>query len=124
VLDLLPDFYADKGPERVGFILDDGSLVEVENEDPNPEQGFSVCAEDLITFGERAVATWHTHPGASSNLSMLDASAFLCWPDLTHYVIGNDGIKSYAVTNGKVVQTPGGAYNAIASARAPEAALP
>lgn len=99
----LLEFYASEGPERGGFVLPDGSIVEVENDAPSPNDGFDVCPEDLITFGERAVASWHTHPNASANLSVLDNSAFLCWPKLRHFIIGNDGIKAYEITSGRVL---------------------
>ena len=99
MLNNLSEFYSEEGPERVGFIFPDGAIVEVENSAANPLEGFDVCAEDLITFAERATASWHTHPGASANLSVEDNSAFLCWPKLEHFIIGNDGIKKYVVGN-------------------------
>lgn len=104
MFDLLLEFYAAEGPERVGFILDDGAVVEVENVSGTPDTGFDICAEDLITFGERAVASFHTHPGASANLSVEDASTFLTWPNLKHYIIGNDGIRTFEVKGNQVVQ--------------------
>ena len=96
---LLAEFYSSEGPERVGFILEDGSIVEVENVANDPVKGFDVCAEDLMVFAERAVASWHTHPGVKANLSNEDYSAFLGWSNLEHYVIGNDGIHQYVVTS-------------------------
>ena len=102
--DLLLEFYASEGPERVGFVLNDGSVVEVVNDAPNPNEGFDVCPEDLITFAEHAVASWHTHPNASANLSVLDNSAFLSWPKLEHFIIGSDGIKKYFIEGNRVCQ--------------------
>lgn len=100
----LSKFYADSGPERIGFVLDDGKIVECENIHPEPEQGFEFRAEDLIEFENRAVASWHTHPNQDSNLSMSDYSGFRHWPKLKHYVIGNDGIRCFKVERGKVVE--------------------
>ena len=63
VFEDLPLLWAPVGSERVGFILEDGELVEVENVCPEPEEGFEVRGEDLVEYAERAVASWHTHPG-------------------------------------------------------------
>ncbi len=98
----LSQFYAPSGPERVGFILDSGEIVEVENVSVTSEEGFEVSAENLIRFEAGAVATWHTHPGESSNLSLDDYLGFLNWPDLRHYIVGSDGTKAFVV-KGKTV---------------------
>jgi len=90
--------------ERVGFILSDGKIVEVENVAADKKQGFSVKPEDLIKYENEAVASWHTHPGASSNLSMDDYAAFVSWPDWKHYVIGIDGVSCFEVIDGVVVK--------------------
>lgn len=118
---LLAEFYESTGPERVGFILADGSIVEVENVAPNPLDEFDVCSEDLMTFAEKAVATWHTHPGAKGNLSADDYLAFLGWPNLEHYVIGCDGIHQYSVTSDGTVTE---AYDHATNPPPREAALP
>lgn len=101
--DLLNDFYSPDGPERCGFILDDGSVVEVDNVASDPNLGFDIEVEDLLTFEHRAVASWHTHPGSDSNLSEADASGFLNWPSLQHYIIGSDGIRCYHVEHGRIL---------------------
>lgn len=93
--------------ERVGFLLPPkGKVVEVENICSDPENGFEVSAEDLVKYGETALASWHTHPGASSNLSADDFVAFLNYPNMKHYVVGMDGVKCYVVENGKVIHAP------------------
>ena len=99
----LEEFYTSAGPERVGFIFSDDTIVEVENVAARPEDSFDVSAEDLIAYGERATATFHTHPGVISNLSNDDYSAFLSWPKLRHYIIGSDGIRCYKVMNNTVI---------------------
>ncbi len=90
--------------ERVGFVLDDSTIIEVENICADPEEGFEVRGEDLLRYIDDAVATWHTHPGETSNLSYGDHHSFLNYPDLLHHIIGTDGVTTYAVRNGKVIR--------------------
>lgn len=99
----LLDYYEGDN-ERVGFVLSDGSIVEVKNICHDPKNGFEVSGEDILKFHQDAVATWHTHPGAQSNLSVGDHDTYKMWPDLLHYIIGKDGISTYKVVNGKVVK--------------------
>lgn len=89
--------------ERVGFILNDGSIIELENICSDPLNGFEVKGDDLLLYEDRVIATWHTHPGASSNPSIGDFHAVLNYPDWDHYIIGEDGIQRYRVVNGRVV---------------------
>lgn len=100
----LREFYTDSGPERVGFILTDETVVEVKNNHPNPELGFDISAEDLIKFEDSVTATWHTHPNTNANLSVHDEGAFWMYPDLVHYIIGNDGIRSYRFDGPRLMQ--------------------
>lgn len=100
----LLDFYTHAGVERVGFILNDGAIVEVDNESNDPENSFDVAPEDLITFGDRAIASFHTHPGASAGLSIDDYLAFCAWPHLTHFIVGFDGVMTYRVVGGTVIR--------------------
>lgn len=99
----LLNFYSGDGSERVGFVLHDGTAVEVDNVSDEPHQGFVVSTEDLLKYELSARATWHTHPGSSSNLSVEDSVAFKSWPQLEHYVIGSDGIRHFKVDGGVVV---------------------
>lgn len=89
--------------ERVGFVSREGAIIEVENVCHDPVNGFEIRGEDLVTHGEEASATWHTHPGVDSNLSFGDYRSFLNYPTLTHYIVGTDGVTGYVVENGKVV---------------------
>jgi hypothetical protein len=89
--------------ERVGFILKTGEIVEVANICENPSEGFDVSGADLLKFAPIAQATWHTHPGADSNLSTSDWHSFLNWPELDHYIIGNDGVTKFVVEDGEVL---------------------
>jgi len=90
--------------ERVGAITETGEIVEVPNIAPEPKDTFDVSVEDLRIFDDEATATWHTHPNGSSNLSVNDYEAFLNWPHLKHYVIGEEGVRCFVVRNGKVVE--------------------
>lgn len=89
--------------ERVGFILNDGEIVEVENICDKPEEGFEVSPEDIIQFSDRMIATWHTHPDESANLSTNDYENYLEWPHLEHYIIGTNGVAKYVVEDGDVI---------------------
>ena len=103
-MDALSEFYASSGPERVGFVLRDGSVVEVENKSPSTEHSSVVDPSFLIDHEDELVASFHTHPGESCNLSTDDLHAFANWPHLKHYVIGKDGIAAFEVRNGNVIR--------------------
>lgn len=95
--------YLGDGPERVGIIKRDGEIVEFENVCSSPD-GFQLKGDDLLLLeSEDVVATWHTHPGASANLSVGDFHAFRAWPKLTHYIVGIDGVDEYIVRDGEVI---------------------
>lgn len=94
---LLNNFYSNEGPERVGFIIPRNEIVEVRNISDKPHDGFLVAPEDIILYTEEkeAIATWHTHPNQSANLSGEDYRIFHNWPNLTHFIIGNDGVRAF-----------------------------
>lgn len=98
--------YAPEGRERIGFVLADGTIIECENLSES-DCGFDFKGEDLIQYGETAKASWHTHPGLPSNLSVGDKESFLAWPDMQHMVVGSDGTRIFAVQNNRVVQISG-----------------
>ena len=98
---LLAYFEGEK--ERVGFVLDDGTIVEVENICPDPENGFDVSGTDIIEYLDRSVATWHTHPGETNNLSVGDYNTFLSWPYHRHYIVGINGVREYYIEEGEVL---------------------
>lgn len=89
--------------ERVGFVLKNGEIVEVENVCPEPNEGFEVKGEDILNYAPQAAATWHTHPGMTSNLSMNDYETFLEWPMLDHFIIGTNGVTKYVVEDDEVL---------------------
>lgn len=96
--------------ERCGFVLKDGTAVEVANIHANPSVGYEmdpVAALKVMETGD-VVATWHTHPDSDPNLSGEDYSGFLSWPDLEHAIIGwRDGkvvVARFKVEDGLVMQ--------------------
>lgn len=95
----LRDFYSESGNERGGFITNDGSVIEVENCHPNKTDYFMFSCDDLDKLDdENVVATFHTHPNKSSNLSKEDYDAFVNWEKLLHFIIGKDKISCYKVS--------------------------
>jgi proteasome lid subunit RPN8/RPN11 len=99
---LLP--YLNETHERVGFILKDGKVVEVENICEDTASGFEVKGTDILFYLDKAVATWHTHPGTTSNLSTHDHYAFRNFPNWKHYIVGTDGVACYVIENGAVIR--------------------
>lgn len=103
VLKKLVEFYQDEGPERVGYVSKDGELVELTNVAPEPEVGFDVSGADILIVLDHGVATWHTHPGGSRNLSVGDYETFLTWNRFDHYIIGKDGVRRYFTQDGDLI---------------------
>lgn len=97
VKSVLKELYNKEGPERVGYIHDMNHIVEVKNVSPAPNEGFFVSPEDIIanTETKQAWASWHTHPNQDANLSGEDHKMFIQWPDLIHFIIGNDGVRAF-----------------------------
>lgn len=90
--------------ERGGWILDDGTIVELQNVFEDPKEGCVIDPTvEQLDLLPRVVATWHTHPGANANLSAGDAETFCAWSNLHHAIVGTDGVRWYAVKNGAVV---------------------
>lgn len=100
---ILQRFYSNEGNERVGFILNTGEVVEVENISEKPQESFIISSESLIKYEDTMVASFHTHPNGTSNLSSDDYIAFRGWPDLKHFIIGKDGISCYIVNGSGTV---------------------
>lgn len=91
-------------PERGGFIMKDGSLMELSNQSETPNEGalLDMTPEELDKLPD-AVGTWHTHPGATANLSVGDHETFVSWPTFAHVIVGTDGARWYGVKNGAVI---------------------
>lgn len=81
--------------ERCGFVLNDGSVVEVKNIAPDRTLGYEMDPVEVLEYLDDAKETWHTHPDTDPNLSGEDRLGFLSWPDMKHNIIG--------LRNGKVV---------------------
>lgn len=70
----------------------------MENIHPQPELEFQIDLEELEKHD--VVATWHTHPNSTSNLSVDDYRCFFSYDSLQHYIIGSDNVVSrYYVEN-------------------------
>jgi proteasome lid subunit RPN8/RPN11 len=93
----------DDGPETGGVILNDGSIVEIPSIHPEPNTGYQPDPVVLLALIDQLAGTWHTHPGATSNLSVEDAETFVNWPDLTHAIIGTDGVRWYRAKGSAVI---------------------
>lgn len=89
--------------ERCGLILPRNKIVEIKNSFPDPGEGFAMKYEDRKEYEDAMVATWHTHPKTSANLSSLDYRMFLSLPSQTHYIIAQGCIRSFVVRNSKVM---------------------
>lgn len=50
-----------------------------------------------------AVATWHTHPKTSANLSSSDWRMFKAQDSLKHYIVSEHEVRGYFIANGKVL---------------------
>lgn len=99
----LLDFYKDDGPEVCGLILKDNTVVVCENASPNTQEGFAISTDDLIRYEEDMIACWHTHPNESNNLSVEDYIGIKNWPNIKHYIVGNDGVRCYQYRDEQVM---------------------
>lgn len=103
LIETLSDFYESSGPERAGFVLTNDRVVEVKNVCGDPENGFEIDPTEILAVENDLVGVWHTHPGASSNLSVDDHDGMKNWPHLTHFIIGKDGVRAYRVEAGSIM---------------------
>lgn len=94
IKNILTRLYNKEGAERIGFIVG-SEVIEVANIAQNPTEGWYISPEDVLKYGEAAWATWHTHPNHTANLGGDDHVTFKQWPELKHFVLGNDGVKCY-----------------------------
>lgn len=102
MIDLYDNYYAE-GPERCGLILDDFEVIETQNVHPEPDKGFEVDPEAIVKYDGKIIGTWHTHPNQSSILSQEDHACFSLWDELSHYIVGSDGVRKYVVMDGAVI---------------------
>lgn len=100
--DLL-SMYSNSGKERGGYLTED-AVVECKNS--SEDEGFYIPDYDALEMmcEEGVIATFHTHPNMSANLSKEDFSSFQNWGHLLHFIVGNNGVMCYKVNNkGNVV---------------------
>ena len=88
--------------ERVGLVLADGSVIELENVALNPEREFEASPADMVKHDGNTIATWHTHTSGPPRLSVNDVDGFLMWPHLQHWIVTPEGITGFKVENGAV----------------------
>lgn len=96
---LRPKLKASDTKERCGLVLKGGSCPEKKNIHQEPEKGFMFDPQDLIDNEAKLVGSWHTHPGQSAALSHADYDGFSQWPDLTHFIVGTDGVRAYRIVD-------------------------
>jgi proteasome lid subunit RPN8/RPN11 len=95
--------YLEGDKERVGFVLQDGTIVEVPNQAAVPEEGFDVSGEHILKHLYEAKATWHTHPNGTCDLSVGDYHSFLSFPDWSHFIVSPKGVREYVIEDGAVI---------------------
>ena len=88
--------------ERVGLVLLDGTILELQNESPTPGLTFHVKREAVDELLPAAVAMWHTHPQNNVNLSPADYGVFLSLPTLLQYIVTEKRVRSFKTIGGKV----------------------
>lgn len=88
------------GKERCGLIMQGGEILELPNQHADPFRNFEF--EESEVTSRAAVATWHTHPVTSANLSAADYHLFLRYDTLWHYIISHDEVRAYFVQNNVV----------------------
>lgn len=92
--------FSTTGIERCG-VIKNGEIIELENSHENPSDNFQFDAS--ILEEPNVTATWHTHPGGSSNLSCADYVTFNSLPNLNHYVIGTQGVWCFLVKDDMLI---------------------
>lgn len=98
---------AESKEERVGLLLKDGNIIELNNTSHSKAESFSVAPKDMIKYEEETVATWHTHPHGDPVLSGADYEGFLGWPDYLHLIVGSDETLGYVIDRGVVIYDEG-----------------
>ena len=89
--------------EACGFILDDQTIIEINNSDPYPYKGFQMSGPDIakkLTAEQipRIRAIWHTHPGGSTTPSALDQKALkvgAIQPNWAYFIVTKNEITRW-----------------------------
>ena len=93
----------DRTGEQCGLVMKNGEILELPNIHPKPLDAFRIDPTQVVLHYKDAVATWHTHLGPAM-LSGADYAMFLNWPDLLHYIVGDDEVKCYKVKDGAIFE--------------------
>lgn len=88
--------------ERCGLILQSGEIKELKNSSPTPHLDFIILADEYAPYAGETVATWHTHPRTSSNLSTQDYLLFQRQPQWLHLIAARDKVRAYFARDNKV----------------------
>lgn len=76
------------------MITPKGEILEKPNRSSTPELLFEFHEDDLAG----AVATWHTHPTTTANLSIDDYRFFQSWPNFTHFIVSTTEVWCYVTS--------------------------
>lgn len=98
----------DPDQERGGFVLRDGTVVELANTAEDPKNNFRPADTELLEVIDLDIAAmWHTHPEGTANLSVEDWNAFLSWPEIQFIIAAPGEVRFYGVKGRAVVNLPG-----------------
>ena|SRR5688500_5558582 len=89
--------------ERCGFILQNHEVVEIHNHHGDPTDGFRIKEEAMNRYSDRILATWHTHPSTSANLSVPDYFLFCRLSQWHHVIIFKNDIRIYKAIGDRVL---------------------
>jgi len=84
--------------ELCGVISPKKRVRQTKNLSDTPESTFLFDGKDL----EGAIASWHSHPDGTANLSIADYRFFQSWPNQAHFIISSDEVRCYTVEKGLV----------------------
>lgn len=91
--------------ERCGFILKDGTAVELPNIHPEPSRYFKIDQGEIDKQLDNIEAFWHSHPDNNINLSLADYFAFNQYPDHRHRIYNSDdNYAEYYIRRGFVMR--------------------
>ena len=91
--------------ETCGFILKDGTVIEVANIHPDPTRYFRMSESEIEKHLPEIDIFWHSHPNGNLNLSLSDYFSFTQYPDHKHRIYGfDDKYAEYYVRRGFVMR--------------------
>lgn len=91
--------------ERCGFILKDGTQIEVPNVHSDPMNFFKIDQAEIDKYIGDIAIFWHSHPNNNLNLSLTDYFSFLAYPDHKHRIYNSqDQYAEYYVRRGFIMR--------------------